>query len=108
MLHSLKDLEGYTIGATDGEVGHVKDFYFDDHAWAVRYLVVETGDWLKSRKVLISPHAIQHLEVDGQNPACCDYAGAGQEQPGYRYGQAHFTSARDSVPQLLRLSVLLG
>jgi sporulation protein YlmC with PRC-barrel domain len=60
MLRSLNDLEGYAIGATDGLIGHVKDFYFDDEAWAVRYLVVETGSWLSSRKVLISPVAIGH------------------------------------------------
>ena len=58
MLRSTKDLENYAIGATDGHIGHVKDFYFDDTAWAVRYLVVETGAWLSSRKVLISPIAI--------------------------------------------------
>ena len=44
--------------ATDGDIGHVKDFYFDDEAWVVRYLIVETGNWLSSRKVLISPIAI--------------------------------------------------
>ncbi|MEO8921887.1 MAG: PRC-barrel domain-containing protein, partial [Caldimonas sp.] len=33
-------------------VGHVKDFYFDDEEWVVRYLVVDTGGWLSSRKVL--------------------------------------------------------
>jgi len=60
MLRSMKDLEDYAIGATDGTIGHVKDFYFDDEAWVVRYLVVETGDWLLSRKVLISPIAIGH------------------------------------------------
>jgi len=60
MLRSMKDLEGYAIGATDGTIGHVKDFYFDDHKWVIRYLVVETGDWLASRKVLISPVAIGH------------------------------------------------
>lgn len=58
MLRSMKDLEGYAIRASDGVVGHVKDFYFDDDAWVVRYLVVETGSWLSSRKVLISPIAI--------------------------------------------------
>ena len=58
MLRNIKDLEGYAIGATDGAVGHVKDFYFDDDAWVVRYVVVETGSWLASRKVLISPIAI--------------------------------------------------
>ena len=58
MLRNIQDLEGYAIRATDGDVGLAKDFYFDDQAWVIRYLVVETGDWLASRKVLISPIAI--------------------------------------------------
>lgn len=58
MLRSIKDLEGYAIGATDGSIGTVVDFYFDDEAWAIRYLVIDTGSWLSSRKVLISPIAI--------------------------------------------------
>src|SRR5664279_1069786 len=58
MLRSVKDLKGYAIGATDGPVGHVKDFYFDDQRWTIRYLVVDTGAWLSSRQVLISPIAI--------------------------------------------------
>jgi len=59
MLRNLKDLENYKISATDGEIGQVKDFYFDDDAWVVRYFVVETGTWLTSRKVLISPISVQ-------------------------------------------------
>ena len=55
MLRSTRDLEHYSIGATDGDIGHVKDFYFDDDAWVVRYLVVDAGSWLVGRKVLISP-----------------------------------------------------
>ncbi|MEO8627186.1 MAG: PRC-barrel domain-containing protein [Betaproteobacteria bacterium] len=58
MLRSMNDLEDYAIRATDDTIGHVKDFYFDDEAWVVRYLVVDTGNWLSSRKVLISPIAI--------------------------------------------------
>jgi hypothetical protein len=59
MLRSIKDMENYSIGATDGVIGRVKDFYFDDAAWVIRYLVVETDDWLsQQRKVLISPMAI--------------------------------------------------
>jgi hypothetical protein len=58
MLRSVKDLEGYSVGATDGDIGHVKDFYFDDRAWVVRYLIVDAGAWLSSRKVLISPISI--------------------------------------------------
>jgi len=58
MLFSMKDLKDYAIGATDGSIGHVKDFLFDDEAWVIRYFVVETGTWLSSRQVLISPIAI--------------------------------------------------
>jgi hypothetical protein len=60
MLRSMNDLDDYTIRATDGDIGHVKDFYFDDKTWVVRYLVVDTGNWLSSRKVLISPIAVGH------------------------------------------------
>jgi hypothetical protein len=58
MLRNLKDLQGYALRATDGDIGTVKDFYFDDEKWVVRYLVVETGGWLASRRVLISPVSI--------------------------------------------------
>ncbi len=58
MLRSMHDLQDYAIHATDGAIGHVKDFYFDDESWVIRYLIVETGAWLSSRKVLISPIAI--------------------------------------------------
>jgi len=66
MLRSLKDLEGYAIEATDGTIGHVSDFYFDDEAWVVRFLVVETGTWLLSRRVLIAPEAIGVPDWDGR------------------------------------------
>ena len=58
MLRSEKQLERFSIGATDGPIGKVKDFYFDDEAWAVRYLVVDTSKWLGGRDVLISPYAL--------------------------------------------------
>ena len=66
MLRSMKDLEQYAIGATDGPIGHVKDFYFDDDAWVIRYLVVDTGSWLSSRKVLISPMSIRQPDWIGK------------------------------------------
>lgn len=58
MLRSIKDIEGYAIGAADGVIGHVKDLYFDDEAWTVRYFVVDAGGWLSNRKVLVSPLAV--------------------------------------------------
>lgn len=58
MLRSEKSLEGFTIGATDGAIGKVKDFLFDDQAWAIRYVVVDTSSWLGGREVLVSPYGI--------------------------------------------------
>ena len=58
MKRRLESLNGFTIGGTDGEIGKVKEFYFDDDSWTVRYIIVETGSWLFGRKVLLSPHAV--------------------------------------------------
>jgi uncharacterized protein YrrD len=54
MLRSIKSLEGYKLQATDGDLGKVNEFYFDDETWAIRYLLVDTGTWLSGRKVLLS------------------------------------------------------
>jgi hypothetical protein len=59
MLRTMDDLEDYSIGAIDGSIGRVKDFYFDDERWIVRYFVVDTGAWLANRRVLISTTSIQ-------------------------------------------------
>jgi hypothetical protein len=58
MLRNMIDIEGFAIQATDGILGHVKDFYFDDESWVVRYFVVETGLWHANRRTLISPMAM--------------------------------------------------
>jgi hypothetical protein len=62
MLRSMQEIREYTIGATDGEIGKVTDAFFDDEAWVIRYLVVETGSWLMSRKVLISPFSVMQAD----------------------------------------------
>ncbi len=65
MLRSINHLVGFTIGATDGDIGKVEEFYFDDTTWTVRYMIVKTGGWLTGREVLISPEAI--LVPDWEN-----------------------------------------
>ena len=66
MLRSLKQLYGHKLGAKDGEIGQIKDFYFDDQNWTIRYLVADTGNWLTGRKVLISPHSLASLAASGK------------------------------------------
>jgi len=58
MLHKVKDLQGDAILAADGELGSVDDFYFDDEAWDVRYVVVNARRWVPGRRCLVSPVAI--------------------------------------------------
>src|SRR3984885_4236237 len=62
MLRNAKDLHGFAIRATDGELGTVDELYFDDETWAIRYLTVETGGWLGGRQVLISPISVVGTE----------------------------------------------
>ena len=64
MLQNLKHIEGRALQARDGTLGEVKDFYFDDAHWHVRYLVVETGAWLNARRVLISADAVPPLQTN--------------------------------------------
>jgi uncharacterized protein YrrD len=58
MLNKAKTLIGYKLNSRDGEIGKVKEFYFDEHHWTIRYLVIDTGNWLADRQVLISPYAL--------------------------------------------------
>ena len=64
MLQVISALKGFGIEATDGRIGTVADFLFDDRSWQVLWLVVDTGNWLKGRKVLIHPSAISNVGLD--------------------------------------------
>lgn len=65
MLNNVSKLRGFAVAAIDGEAGTVKDVYFDDDKWVIRYLVIETGGWFSGRKVLLSPFSI--LGADWSN-----------------------------------------
>jgi len=58
------DILGYKIAARDGHLGKVKDLYFDDFAWTIRYVVVETGGRLSGRQVLISPEDVGEPDTE--------------------------------------------
>lgn len=53
-LINAKQLKGHALHARDGVIGQVRDFYFDDHRWDVRYCEVRTSEWLLGRRVLIA------------------------------------------------------
>lgn len=58
MLHRASELKKVHLETRNGTIGKIKDLYFDDESWTVRYLVVDTGRWLSGRRVLLSPSSV--------------------------------------------------
>jgi len=66
MLRNASAINGYAIAASDGRLGTVSDFLFDDASWLIRWLVVDTGNWLSGRHVLLPPSVLGHLDPTAQ------------------------------------------
>ena len=69
MLHRLNQVRGFHIHATDGQIGHVDDFLMEEGAWTIRYMVVDTSNFIGGKWVVVSPEMIKkidwgHLRVD--------------------------------------------
>jgi len=60
-LRSAKEVIGYHIQARDGEIGHVEDFIMEDMKEVIRYMIVDTKNWLPGKDVLISPLWIEKV-----------------------------------------------
>jgi len=67
MLYKAKTLKGYKLNSKEGEIGKVKEFYFDDRHWTIRYMVADTGSWLEDIQVLISPYAMVAVNLEEEN-----------------------------------------
>jgi len=63
-LRSSSQIMGYTVAATDGEVGEVKDVIIDIDTWKVRYLVLDVGNWLSGRQVIVDTDWVEHFSYD--------------------------------------------
>ena len=66
-LRSMKDVTGYSLQATDGDIGHVDDFVVDDESWTIRYMIADTRDWWPGKKVLIAPPWVAHVDWKNSN-----------------------------------------
>ena len=64
MRKNIDSMLGFSIMANDGELGKVRDFYFDDESWTIRYIVVQTGSWLLGRKVLIALTSVKNINYE--------------------------------------------
>ena len=66
MLYDASKIRGYAVAASDGELGTVSDFLFDDASWLVRWLAVDTSNWLTGRKVLLPTSVLGRLDLKGE------------------------------------------
>ena len=62
MLHKTSRLKGFHLHATDGEIGHVDDFLIGQDSWRIRYLLVDTSNWIGGRSVLISSEVVDAID----------------------------------------------
>lgn len=95
MLWSTRQLSNLEPLAQDGEIGKLRDFYFDDEHWVVRHIVIRAGSWFNGREVLISPHAVtgidperRHLIVALTRQQIKDAPGVESDQPVSRQMEA--------------------
>ena len=115
-LRSINEVSGYRIHATDGEIGHAVDFLIDDRTWNIRYLIVDTKNWLPGRKVVVSPWWITEVkwleseividlvqetikrspDYDPDLPLSVDYAGRLHDY----YGRPHHANRPQRSAQL--------
>ena len=82
-LFSINAVKGHHVVAADGEIGHVDDFLIDDLHWTIRYLVIDTHNWLPGKKVLLSPWWTTNLDWPGRRISLDLKRDAIRESPPY-------------------------
>ena len=60
MLHKTSYMRGFHVQATDGRIGHVAEFLVDEN-WSVRYVVVDTSNWIGGKDVIIPTVAVESV-----------------------------------------------
>ena len=60
MLHKASYMRGFHVEATDGGIGHVTEFLVDE-SWTIRYLVIDTSNWIGGKHVIVPSTAAQEV-----------------------------------------------
>lgn len=61
-LRSIAEVHGYAIETTDGHIGSLSDWVVRRDDWLLRYFVVDTGNWLPGKKVVLPPSWITEID----------------------------------------------
>ncbi|MFY4730553.1 PRC-barrel domain-containing protein [Nitrospira sp. BLG_2] len=82
-LRSSVEVTGYGIHAQDGEIGHIEDLVIDDEDWKVRYVEVNTRNWLPGKKALVQTARIKHINWHSRSVTMSLTRQAIQSAPAY-------------------------
>jgi uncharacterized protein YrrD len=63
-LRSTSEVIGYGVQSLDNEIGHVEDLLASTDDWTIHLIVLDTGNWLSGKKVVVLPDLIQGVEWD--------------------------------------------
>ena len=68
MSHSVstRELSNFLVVAKDGNVGYLDDFYLDDANWIIRHMMVESGEWLCRKDVVIANQAVERVDLSSR------------------------------------------
>ena len=108
MLTNATHVKGLVIRATDGELGTVDQFYFDDETWAIRYFTVDTGGWLGGRRVLISPYSVVHTDWQAKRLDVALTKKQVENSPDINTHKPVSRQHEAELLRVLRISLLLG
>src|SRR5215510_7012349 len=65
LVPGIRALGRSRVVGQDGPIGRLRDLYFDDQSWTVRYLVVDIARGLPPRRILVSPISV--VAIDARN-----------------------------------------
>ena len=93
----LRDIKRFTLAASDGDIGVIKDFLFDDRSWAVRYMHADTHKWLPmDEKVLISPMSLRSIDSEEEKIHVLLSMQQVKDSPSISFGGACFADVQCS------------
>ncbi|MGI9521091.1 MAG: hypothetical protein ACR2PG_05515, partial [Hyphomicrobiaceae bacterium] len=84
-LRSLDTIGHYNVSASDGPLVHLHGLIVETSSWTVRYIIVDTGNFINAKLVLVAPLAIASIDWErevilvsltiGEVNACPEYDG---------------------------------
>ena len=83
-VRSWREVKGYHINAADGEIGHVDNLLFDEKSWLIRFIEVDTSNWIGGTSVLVPRTGARVRELARQHLVGGAHARAGEAQPSGR------------------------